>query len=162
MIRIVNLTSDVTGAAYYGLLDFAAARSSEFYVIDQFGIAEVGRPPFVTLDPFLFVQENVVEWPGTRLLDVDSRTALKSRYTVTPQSIDALKRVASGLYAWSAHAEIPLPEDLGFLRANGSLVLGTTTHEYDAWLELLKEELGVFESFAKRVGLRYSLQRVET
>jgi hypothetical protein len=162
MIRIINLTSEVSGAPYYGLLDFAGARSSEFYVIDQFGIAEVGRSPLPKLDPFLFAQENVVEWPGTRLLDGDSRTAIKSRYTVTPQSIDVLKCVAADLYAWSARAESPVPEDLGFLRASGSLVLGTITHEHDAWLELPNDELGVFESFAQSVGLRYSLQDVET
>jgi hypothetical protein len=32
--------------------------------------------------------------------------------------------------------QMVLPEDLGFLRADGSILLASISHEHDAWLEL--------------------------
>lgn len=50
---------------------------------------------------------------------------------------DVLADAATSLYAWR---QPELPEDLAFLRADGSVVLATIAHERDAFMELAPHE----------------------
>lgn len=156
-MHTINLPSKCKGIQYVGLLHFVAERSSEFYLIDPGRIAANGQSPVASLQSYLIRQRNVDEWPGTRLGDGTGRDALRSDFAVSVQSLEALLRVKVDLYGWSGDTRPPLPEDLGFVRADGTVVLATISHERDAWLELKENDVKLFKSFADQVGLQFEI-----
>ncbi|MBX3128286.1 MAG: hypothetical protein KF718_16295 [Polyangiaceae bacterium] len=56
---------------------------------------------------------------------------------MTDKLVEILVRASDSLYGWQ---QPQLPEDLAFLRTDGSTVLGTVAHEEDGWLELADQE----------------------
>lgn len=74
------------------------------------------------------------EWPGTILLGDD---ALVHWHRVEPGVQRALQELASHLFEWVHPA---LPEDPCFFRADGRVLLVTTSHERDAYLTLTEHE----------------------
>ncbi len=73
-------------------------------------------------------------WPGTQLI---GETAEIVTIAPTRMVTEVLADAAPGLYDWRQPA---LPEDLAFLRADGSVLLATITHERDAFMELAPHE----------------------
>jgi hypothetical protein len=56
--------------------------------------------------------------------------------------IGALETTVRGLYEWS----VPnLPEDLAFYRPEGSALLGTSSHERFAFINLAEKEIDEFK-----------------
>ncbi|MGA9721704.1 MAG: hypothetical protein WBQ86_04560 [Candidatus Binatus sp.] len=83
-----------------------------------------------------------MEWPGTRLMGHSARVHW---YRVTPKLIATLKAKVRGLYEWV----LPdLPEDLGFYWPDGSPLLGTSSHEQFAFVNLSEQE---FDEFSEEV-----------
>jgi hypothetical protein len=82
----------------------------------------------------LINEERLHEWPGTILLHRGEATAYW--HTVTPRLQQTLKAQAGRLFEWVGY----MPEDPCFFRANGQVLLGTTSHERDAYLILTDEE----------------------
>ena len=80
------------------------------------------------------------EWPGTRLLNT---TAPVCRYRLSPTLTAIVKDSVGGLYDW---AYPDFPEDLAFYRADGSVLLGSCSHERFAFLELCDDEFLVLNS----------------
>ena len=80
-----------------------------------------------------------MEWPGTRLM---GHTAPVYSYRVTPELTAALKGKVRSLYAW-----LPpdLPEDLAFYWPDGSPLLGTSSHERFAFVNLGEQEIDEFK-----------------
>jgi len=78
----------------------------------------------------------VREWPGTVLSG--NRSATLHEYRCTGDLANLLSSLANGLYDW---VEPQLPEDLGFLRLDGSTWLASIAHERDAFFELSRHEL---------------------
>ncbi len=68
-------------------------------------------------------------------------TGTEDRYLfrLDDASLDVLMSSAESLFDWVWPR---LPEDLHFLRADGSTVLGTVAQADDAWLELTAVEYG--------------------
>jgi len=82
---------------------------------------------------------NQMEWPGTRLT---LSPAAVYWYRVTPELIAALKTKVRSLYEWA----VPdLPEDLAFYRPDGRALLGTSSHERFAFINLTEKELDEFK-----------------
>jgi hypothetical protein len=82
---------------------------------------------------------NQMEWPGTRLVSSSARVHW---YRVTAELIAALRAKVSSLYDWV----LPdLPEDLAFYWADGSPLLGTSSHERFAFINLAEKELDEFK-----------------
>jgi hypothetical protein len=70
-------------------------------------------------------------------------------YRVTPELIAALKGKVRSLYEWA----VPdLPEDLAFYWPDRSPLLGTSSHERFAFVNLAEKEIGEFKQEAP--GLR--------
>jgi hypothetical protein len=88
------------------------------------------------LQPYLIRAERVTEWPGTRLMG--GRTSLHYLYRLTPESLAAILAAADYMLAW---VNPELPEDVHFLRADGTTVLGSVAQEDAVWLELAEDEL---------------------
>jgi len=87
------------------------------------------------LSPHLLGVEQARVWPGTELSD---SLATRHLFHLDERSLGILGDSAAGLFEW---VNPGLPEDLHFLRLDGSTVLGSVAQEEDAWLELSDEEL---------------------
>jgi hypothetical protein len=70
--------------------------------------------------------------PGTKLL---GSTRLVHEYAITPEVVAVLQETVSGMYEWQGS-----PEDLAFLRADGSELMLTIAHEAEGWLTLHESE----------------------
>jgi hypothetical protein len=86
------------------------------------------------LKPWSTVTEERSGWPNTSLRPPN--TEVVHEFSLSPEVVLALSESVSGLYGWGS----PLPEDLAFLREDGSVVLFSTTHEEEAGLCLAREE----------------------
>ena len=86
------------------------------------------------LEPDLIGKDRRNAWPGTVL---HGRTAEILSYRNSEAVRRALIELANGLYDW-VHPD--LPEDLSFLRPDGSAWLTTIAHERDSYLSLEASE----------------------
>jgi hypothetical protein len=100
------------------------------------------------LEPHLVRREERNEWPGTRLID---GTATVHEYRVGGDVLSILRSSVKGLYLWRQPAR---PEDLCFLRADGTTWLGSIAHERDAWLELDEAEAAALVARVPHLALR--------
>jgi hypothetical protein len=90
------------------------------------------------LKPHLLEVIDRKAWPGTVLTH---SAAPVYWYRVTPELANQLKATVRSIYAWA----IPdLPEDLAFYWPDGSTLLGTSSHEQFAFLNLSDEEVDEF------------------
>jgi hypothetical protein len=87
------------------------------------------------------------EWPGTRLT---SSTAPVYWFTGTPELAVEIKARVRALYAWISP---DLPEDLAFYWPDGSILLGTCSHEKFAFLNLTAEEMEQFKQGVTHVHM---------
>lgn len=97
---------------------------------------EVSMPEssvFGSIHKDLVSRSLVCEWPGTKLINED---AVCVRFRFSEPSVRFLKSV-DGLYSWQA----PLPEDLHFVRWDGTILLASIAHEQDAFVNLDESEL---------------------
>jgi len=81
-------------------------------------------------------RKTVKQWPGTTLLGTRSATLIEYRCTDT--LANGLLSLTDRLYGW---LRPDLPEDLGFIRADGSVWMAATSHERFAFLDLSSDEL---------------------
>jgi len=118
------------------LLAFCGARSTTALLIvrEKDWLTDAARRVLSELEPHLLSKTESAEWPGTRLF-AGSATVL--RYLVTPIFVSLLQSQTEGLYQWQQPER---PEDLCFLRQDGTPLLVTITHESDAYLELEEDE----------------------
>jgi len=91
------------------------------------------------LGPWCTVTEERSEWPNTTLRPPNTQTV--HEFMLPPEVVLALGESVCGLYGWGG----PLPEDLGFIREDGSVVLYSTTHEEEAGLCLSTAEKELLE-----------------
>jgi hypothetical protein len=130
-----------TGRDYIQLIEFSAKRSAKCTFVlqrpDQFG--ESCRQFLDTLKEHLREIVNQTEWPGTKLM---GSAAPVHWYQLTPELIAALQAKVSSLYDWA----VPdLPEDLAFYWPDGSPLLGTSSHERFAFVNLAEKEMDEFK-----------------
>ncbi len=75
------------------------------------------------LEPYIQQINEKDKCPGTKLL---GHTAVVHYYTLNNESKEILKKHAEGLYSW---VQPDLPEDLSFLKQDGTSWLINTAHE---------------------------------
>jgi hypothetical protein len=133
-------TSPPAGKVYCELVRFGCALATEaLLVVRDPDIEPEGAiaDKLLALIPFLKDSSRVQEWPGTRLLYDDANVAMLYRYQTSAELAQALVSMRPALLDW-LHPEAP--EDLCFIRADGSPILVTISHEKDAYLLLTKDE----------------------
>lgn len=131
--RFCNLREEPQGKAYRELIDRALVHSETFLLVvqDQSEPLEPsGEELLKRLAPFLIAKARESEWPGTTLI---GSAADVYRYRLTPGSAQVLKEAVDSLFDWQ-HPH--LPEDLSFIRPDGTPWLVTITHERDAYFFL--------------------------
>lgn len=135
-----KLKSQPNGRYYYKLLDFLGSISKEFILVknEQLEFNENAKLLLNSLSSNLLKKSFSNEWPGTRLLGRDKAEIL--HFKANQNSVDILKKYSNSLFDWLSPK---LPEDLAFFREDGSLILGSITHEKDYWLDLRDEELKI-------------------
>jgi hypothetical protein len=79
--------------------------------------------------------ERADRWPGTALAGT---TATVLRAALDPRVRHLLSEAVEGLYDWQ---QPDRPEDLAFLRRDGTALLGSIAHEGDGFLVLDEDEL---------------------
>ena len=132
-----SLRNEPLGPLYKRLIRIATLETSHAYLITQTDpVSESVRNALAVLEKEEVRRRKVREWPGTVLSG--SRSATLHEYSCTRNLANALTRLANGLYDW---IEPNLPEDLGFLRSDGSAWLASIAHERDAFFELSRLEL---------------------
>jgi hypothetical protein len=122
---------------YRCLLQEAVNQASTAYLLvrGSLDLSTNARDCLERLEPYLISDDVVSEWPGTTLFGDRARMLM---YKTSTPLLRILESRADGLYEWT---QPNLPEDLGFLRTDGSVWLASTAHEADAWLEPEPEEL---------------------
>lgn len=129
-----TISDEPVGRAYECLIDFCAAHCDRFSLISPSVETSSSRQTLSLLHPFLLMEANVKEWPGTRYGGDPKRLVL---FTAAPSAVEILKGRVRSLYEWQF---IDLPEDLAFYREGGSVFLATVSHEGFGDLYLTKDE----------------------
>jgi hypothetical protein len=129
------------GSDYTQLIEFCAKRCPKCTFVlqrpQQFG--ESCNQFLRTLQENLLEVVSQTEWPGTKLMGF---AAPVYWYRLTPKLNAALKAKVSSLYEWA----VPdLPEDLAFYWPDGSPLLGTSSHERFAFVNLDEKEIDDLE-----------------
>jgi hypothetical protein len=129
------------GKDYAQLIEFCAKRCDKCTFVlqrpQQFG--ESCNQFLGTLQENLLEVVSQSEWPGTKLI---GSAATVHWYRLTPEFIAALKAKVSSLYEWAVPE---LPEDLAFYWPDGSALLGTSSHERFAFVNLDQKEIDEFK-----------------
>ena len=153
-----SITQSLSPEEYDGLIRAVALISATFGVV-QYGdprrYSESSEPAARLLNdlvPYLVYLEQDFAWPGT----VSVSAVWHPCFRVTDETIKMIVDVTSSLWDWS-HPE--LPEDVHFLREDGTVVLGSTRCDEYAWLELDDEEL---QTITEKLPPSIQLKREET
>lgn len=137
--RTFDIVVRPAGETYQSLLRALVPIASLFGVVirsEKVRLTEAAESVLRSLEPYLVRVEEVTRWPGTQL--IGGRVSRRYIYTLDEGSLGVLLTAASDLFQWINPG---LPEDLHFLRHDGSTVLGSTAQEEDAWLEVDSNEL---------------------
>jgi hypothetical protein len=100
------------------------------------GITREEEEIFATLAPWCVLVEERADWPGTTHGPGARADQPIYEYATAPGAIEVLQQTVSGLYEWLT----PRPEDLAFLRTDGSVILYSVAHEQEAELSLTSSE----------------------
>lgn len=131
-----DLTEEPVGDTYRGLVRAAAQYCTAFGLVHQRRerTAEVDRV-LRTLAPHLIDVKQGSSWPGSEVSA--GYTAEVFTYRLVDATVEALVTMVDRLYGWE---QMDRPEDLHFLRPDGTVWLGTTAHENDGWIVLSADE----------------------
>jgi hypothetical protein len=125
---------------YAGLVKILAAISHRALLITRhYHVLEPTEALLRRLGPSCIVREERSQWPNTRLHPPN--TEIIHEFRLSSEVVLALSESVNRLYGWGG----PLPEDLGFIREDGSVVLYSTTHEEEAGLCLSSAEKELLE-----------------
>ncbi len=135
--RAFSFHQEPRGDLYRAVIDLGSLHcpTALLAVRDAGTLSAAGQQALESLTAFLIDAQEATSWPGTIL---HSGKAVIYRYRTTPELTVSFKRLAEGLYSWQ-HPD--LPEDLCFLRSDGTPWLASVAHEGDAYLEITDDEM---------------------
>jgi hypothetical protein len=136
MKKTFNLLKEPTGTIYYQLLSYAQKYCESFLMVirDTVQKSDSIKKIIDDLQPYILEKDEKSEWPGTIL---HRGTATVTKYKLNNETLKLLASAVNGLYSWK---QPDFPEDLCFLRQDGSPWLVTITYEEDGYLELTDKE----------------------
>jgi len=136
MRRVIDLVAEPRGTLYFQLLHALALQSSTLLMVvrDGLGLNSTGEALLANLQPYFQEKKRGLSWPGTTLIGEE---ATIYRFTLSREVVDVLVAFTDGLFQWQ---QPMLPEDLAFLRDDGTAILASICHEEDAYLDVTEEE----------------------
>lgn len=134
--KIYDLIAEPKGEIYRILLKETGPLSQRIWLVmrEGLGLDSKGQKVLQRLTPYQIRIFEASEWPGTTLLN---SVAKIHEYEFCNEALEVITEATHSLYGWK---QPDLPEDIAFLRADGSTVLATIAHEKDAFMELSDEE----------------------
>ncbi|MEK7096675.1 MAG: hypothetical protein AAB881_01880 [Patescibacteria group bacterium] len=153
--RIYDFLHPITPKEYYKILEMANNYCDRFYFVipNTAQMPETVNHVINSLQPFVADIQKVKEWPGTVIYSEGYN--LLYTYYLNKESEKALKGITNDLYSWTKPV---LPEDLGFLRKDGSPWFISITHEKDCYMELTDKEKGEFDEIFPDLLISHSEQ----
>lgn len=135
-LRTYDVVREPRGAVLSGMLRVLASMSSSVLMVvrDDLGLDDAAVALLGRLEGSMIEQRRSGCWPGTELMGEE---ATVYRFALSDAVVDEVLRASPGLYGWQQPA---LPEDLALVRSDGSVVLGTISHERDAFLKLGEQQ----------------------
>lgn len=120
------------GKEYRSLIRLVGPLSAEAILVirDDLGLDVHGQEVLQDLKGSLVAEARSSSWPGTTLI---GHEALVLRFRADEGAVSVLARSAEGLYDWEQPGR---PEDLCFVRSDGTAILTTIAHERDARIEI--------------------------
>lgn len=126
---------------YAGLVKILAAISHRALLMTRhYHVSGPTEAMLRRLGPSYLVREERSQWPNTQLRSPN--TEIIHEFRLSPEVVLALSESVNRLYGWASG----LPEDLAFLREDGSVVFFSTTHEEEAGLCLSRDEKDLLEA----------------
>lgn len=141
---MLEIAIEPSGTAYRALISLALQDCATGGLITRPTLGRTGSAAklLADLSPWILEETSVREWPGTRLTD---GVATLHRFEAVPEVEPILARVER-LYAW---LQPDYPEDLSFYNADGTVWLGSCSHEGFAYRNFQPELPGAGQPFAK-------------
>jgi hypothetical protein len=129
-MRVLTFHAEPMREAYRGLLQFALTHSATFSLVTRHDMKtrQSHDQCLNQLRPLLLDEQDVREWPGTRI----DGTATLRRYKADLLALEPLCGAVKGLYRW---VQPDHPEDLAFYDSQGRCWLETTAHEHLAFVD---------------------------
>jgi hypothetical protein len=144
MKRIIfNLLREPRKAAYEMLIDASFKFCNTFLLVAKDGVNSLGV--LKSLEPFLVKKSKENEWPGTK----STNPELVFRFRLEEGSSQILKEAVDRLYGWQQPTH---PEDLCFLRPDGSPWFVSISHEFESYFEMTQEEKDLFSAQVPEIG----------
>lgn len=150
MRRSYTIVSEPVDVGYSSLLKFLFKHSTQCDIVVQASChsSDSAQAFLDSVRPYLADDHMQSSWPGTVL--GDGSMALVQAYSLEWPFIEAMTTAADGLYEWLSP---DLPENPAFYRSDGTVLLGTTTHERDAFLNLTQAEHSELVEAAPQLSL---------
>jgi hypothetical protein len=136
-LTLYGLSKDWDENAYHSLLNAAQARGGYCVLAQRRGSADACARWIEECSIDLESSEEAMHWPGTIVHD-DSDKATLLKFRVTPALVRSLRDTARTPFDWMGP---DLPEDLSFLRADGTPWFVSIAHEKDAFFKLTDDEV---------------------
>ena len=148
---MIDIIVEPKGKVYQDLLDLCSIYCSKFLLVvhDELGLSTAGFHFLDIAQKFLLNKIRSRTWPGTESLDEE---AAVYQYELAQDSIVILKSHACGLYDW---VQPELPEDLCFIRSDGSAFLVSIAHEKDAYIDADSATEQEVEYSLSKIGVKY-------
>lgn len=155
--RVFDIVEEPRGNILQRLMHALGQQASGVLLVlrDGLDLAESGQALLEALSPHLLERKRGSSWPGTTLL---TEEATLLRFELGESVLHALIGASEGLYGWQ---QPRLPEDLAFLRADGTAMLASIAHERDAYLEITDEELDGLTQMVPELATMTRLQRAD-
>lgn len=130
---------------YSSLLNHSLKKCTEFIlvVVPEIKLNKSGERVLDRLKPYFKKEIKAYEWPSTKRCE-EGEPATIYHYYLNEESMNILLESANNLYSW---VQPNLPEDLCFIKQDGTPWLCSVGHEKMSWFEdEADEDLNFIES----------------
>lgn len=136
MRHVYDFVVEPRGKSLQKLVSALGDRCAYVMVVirDDLGLCDTANSVLSRIGPDVVERIRSSTWPGTTLIGSEATII---RFRPSAVALEGVLSAAEGLYDWQQPV---LPEDLCFLRNDGSALFASISHEGDAFLDVDDEE----------------------
>ncbi|MCL2490770.1 MAG: hypothetical protein FWF36_08655 [Propionibacteriaceae bacterium] len=134
-----ELMDDMAPGLYADLMRGVASLSTYVgfvQIFDLEGYQDQAKAFLSEMAPFLVRSEHTKSWPGTQM--VTMLDPVRHLFRAEPEAIEVILAHSDGFGVWENPAML---DDIHFLRADESVMLGHTSSEHGVWVDVDPQEL---------------------